>query len=306
MAFKIAYGAGHYLYEANGIPKALDPKETKEWTLNDQVARHFEEAAQLYEGVELLRTDDPTGQTETRLQARCDKANAFDAGFALSIHHNAGANFTNAGGVVAFSYYGSAKGAEFRDAIYEACIAAGGLVGDRAQPKQEAGFHVLKYTHMPAVLMEYGFMDSAQDVPVILQEEYSKKMAYATMEGIAKVAGLEKKAVTPTDENDSYTLKQFIRDVQAATGSAVDGIAGPETIGNTVTVSAQKNRTHKVVEAVQKRLYALGYIQVGESDGIAGPKFEAAVVKFQEDNGCWVDGEITARNKTWRKLLGMG
>ena len=41
------------------------------------------------------------------------------------------------------------------------------------------------------------------------------------------------------------------------------------------------------------------------ADGIAGPMFTAAVVAFQEDNRCWADGEITAGNKTWRKLLGM-
>lgn len=104
---------------------------------------------------------------------------------------------------------------------------------------------------------------------------------------------------------EEYTLEQFIRDVQAATGSEEDGIAGPETIGNTVTVSARKNREHKVVKPIQKRLYALGYTQVGKADGIAGPKFEAAVIAFQEHNDCWVDGEITAKNKTWRKLLEM-
>ena len=100
-------------------------------------------------------------------------------------------------------------------------------------------------------------------------------------------------------------MEQFIRDVQAATGSAVDGIAGPETLRNTVTVSAYKNPTHPVVAAVQKRLAALGHTQVGEPDGVAGPKFTAAVLAFQEANGCWQDGEITARNKTWRKLLAM-
>lgn len=104
---------------------------------------------------------------------------------------------------------------------------------------------------------------------------------------------------------EEYTLDQFIREVQAATGSKVDGIVGPETIGNTVTVSAQKNRTHKVVKPIQKRLYALGYTIVGEADGIAGPKFTTAVMRFQEDNRCWVDGEITAKNKTWKKLLGV-
>lgn len=193
MAFKIAYGAGHYLHEpGRRIPKELDPNETREWTLNDRVARYFAEAAKQYEDVELLRTDDPTGQVEVNLQPRCDKANAFGANVYLSIHHNAGANMTNAGGVTAYSYYGSENGAKYRDSIYEACIAAGGLRGNRAQPKQEAGFHVLKYTHMPAVLMEYGFMDSLLDAPVILQEAYSKKVGYATMEGIAKTAGLKK------------------------------------------------------------------------------------------------------------------
>lgn len=104
---------------------------------------------------------------------------------------------------------------------------------------------------------------------------------------------------------EGYSLTQFVYDVQAVTGSAVDGIAGPETLRNTVTVSARVNRTHPIVKAVQKRLYALGYTQVGEADGIAGTKFKETVIAFQKDNACTADGEITARNKTWRKLLGM-
>ena len=112
----------------------------------------------------------------------------------------------------------------------------------------------------------------------------------------------EVETVKPTE---TYSLKQFIKDVQKATGASVDGIAGPETISKTVTLSASKNRTHGAVRPVQKRLYALGYTQVGNADGVAGPKFTAAVTAFQEDNRCWVDGEITAKNKTWKKLLGM-
>lgn len=105
---------------------------------------------------------------------------------------------------------------------------------------------------------------------------------------------------------NGYSLEQFVRDVQSACGAAVDGKAGRETLSKTVTLSAYKNRTHKAVAAVQKRLFALGYTQVGEADGIAGAKFTAAVQAFQRDNRCWVDGEITAGNKTWRLLLGMG
>ncbi len=304
MAFKIAYGAGHY-YDEPGrrVPIALDAGQTREWVLNDRVARYFAEAAALYEDVALLRTDNPTGEDDPGLRERCRRANAFEADVALSIHHNAGAALTRAGGIVAYSYYGSETGAAYRDSIYDACIAAGGLKGNRAEPKQESGFYVLKYTAMPCVLMEYGFMDSAIDVPVILEDAYAKKVAYATMEGIAKVAGLKKKA--PVSTADTYTLEQFIRDVQRNTGSAVDGIPGPETLRNTPTISARENRNHLVVACVQKRLYGLGYDEVGEADGIAGAKFDAAVRAFQQDNGCVADGEITARNKTWRKLLKM-
>lgn len=122
-------------------------------------------------------------------------------------------------------------------------------------------------------------------------------------------AGLTKPVEAPkptvSTGSSTYTLKDFIKDVQMATGSKVDGIAGPETISNTITLSAVLNRKHPVVYYVQRRLKALGYTEVGKIDGIAGPKFTAAVEHFQDDNGCVMDGEITARNKTWRKLLGM-
>lgn len=101
------------------------------------------------------------------------------------------------------------------------------------------------------------------------------------------------------------TKEDFVRQVQSAIGAAVDGIAGPETLSKTPTVSALVNSSHKMVAVLQKRLYALGYTQVGEADGIAGPKFTDAVKAFQKDNGCVSDGEITAGNLTWKKLLGM-
>ena len=110
---------------------------------------------------------------------------------------------------------------------------------------------------------------------------------------------------TPTKTEPSYTLKQFVKDIQKACGASVDGIAGPETLSKTVTLSSKINRTHAAVKAVQNRLAALGYTEVGTADGVAGPKFTSAVAHFQQDNGCYTDGEITAKNKTWKKLLGM-
>ncbi len=101
------------------------------------------------------------------------------------------------------------------------------------------------------------------------------------------------------------SLLEFILEVQQACGAKTDGIAGPETLSKTVTLSAQKNRSHPVVAAVQRRLYDLGYTQVGEADGIAGPKFTAAVKAYQRSFGGIVDGELTAGRTTWQKLLGL-
>jgi len=299
---KIAYCAGHYLGTAGKrLPEKLDPAQTREWELNSRVADYFALAASRYEGVELLRTDDPLGKTFIDIPERVAQANVWDADLYIDMHHNAAGRIFNGGGVEAYSYPGSAEGKKYRDAIYEAVVEAGGLRGTRSNPLQEKRYDTLVMTKMPAVLVEYGFMDSTVDAPVILSEEYAKDVAYATMDAVAKLQNLKMR------ENQvyGYPLEQFIREVQSAIGAQVDGIAGPETLSKTVTVSEMKNSTHPVVKPLQKRLDTLGYTQVGEADGVAGVLFTSAVVAFQEDHKCWVDGEITAGNKTWKTLLGM-
>ena len=113
-------------------------------------------------------------------------------------------------------------------------------------------------------------------------------------------------AIDKVNEKNEYERTQFIIDVQKATGSKVDGKAGKETLGNTITVSATKNSKHKVVKAIQKRLNALGY-DCGKADGIAGTKFTAAVNRYQKEVLGYKkpDGEITAKKKMWKSLLGM-
>lgn len=102
-----------------------------------------------------------------------------------------------------------------------------------------------------------------------------------------------------------YTQVQFIKDLQNIFGLTVTGMADTTLLDKTVTLSAIKNYKHSAVLPVQKYLLALGYDDIGKADGIAGSKFKAAVKHYQTDNSCYADGEITARKKTWKKLLGM-
>ena len=197
--FRIAMDAGHGLKTAGKrVDKKLDANQTREWALNSRVAGYIAEAAKQYEGVEILRVDDVTGKKDVSLAARCKAANDWGADVYISCHHNAGIKLGTGGGIVAYCYKTGIKAEDYRDAVYAACIAAGGLKGNRSNPTPEKAFYVLKHTKMPAVLTEYGFMDSKTDAPVILTEAYAKLVGYATMEGIAKVAGLKKKPVNKT------------------------------------------------------------------------------------------------------------
>jgi peptidoglycan hydrolase-like protein with peptidoglycan-binding domain len=102
-----------------------------------------------------------------------------------------------------------------------------------------------------------------------------------------------------------YPQKEFVKDIQGVFNLEADGIAGPETLLETITLSEVLNRKHPAIYLVQRRLYVLGYTEIGKINGIADGKFTSAVKHFQADNGCFISGEITARDKTWKKLLGM-
>jgi N-acetylmuramoyl-L-alanine amidase len=195
--FKIALGAGHGIgTSGKRCLRALDSKETREWWLNDRVCDYIESELKNYEGYSILRLDDSDdGAEDVPLTIRTNEANEWGADFYLSVHHNAGANGTAAGGIVAYTHpKASAKSVEWRNDLYDALIKGTGLKGNRSKPKATADFQVLRQTKMPAVLLELGFMDSKTDVPIILTDDYARKCARAIVEVIVAKAGLTKKA----------------------------------------------------------------------------------------------------------------
>lgn len=187
---KIAIDAGHYLYEpGRHCSKPWDPNQTKEWVLNDRVADALEVYLQSA-GHTTKRMDDTTGEVLTNIYERADMANDWGADYYISIHHNGGINGGKGGGTVVFVCPGAGSTTvKAQKAIYNHAIARCNLKGNRSNPMPQTAFVVLTYTHMPAALIECGFMDAPDDIPYIIDPEWSKKMALGIAEGICEVFG---------------------------------------------------------------------------------------------------------------------
>ena len=208
--FKLVLDAGHGLNTAGQrCDKKLDPKQTREWTLNSRICDKIEELLKDYDGYDLLRVDDVTGKKDIALETRTNNANKFNADFYLSIHHNAGIKLGSGGGVVAYVYPNVGKETtNWQKALYDAVIKYTGLKGNRSKPLAQSNLHVLRESHMPAVLIECGFMDSTTDTPIILAEEFADGVAKACVEVIVEKGGLAKKKVEqPTETKTLYRVQ---------------------------------------------------------------------------------------------------
>lgn len=197
--FKLALGAGHGINTpGKRCLKSLDPKETREWVLNDRVCDYVEANLKEYDGIQVLRLDDSDdGQDNIALADRVGAANKWPADFYLSVHHNAGMNGGSGGGIVSYTHpNASAESVEWSAQLYSALVKYTDLRGNRANPLAASNLYVLRETTMPAVLLELGFMDSSTDVPIILTDAYARKCAQAIVEVIAKRAKLTKKPTT--------------------------------------------------------------------------------------------------------------
>lgn len=211
--FKIALTAAHYRYTAGKrCMKKLDPNETREWVLNNCICDKVENLLTAYEGYQLIRTDDTTGEKDVSLSERTKKANDFKADIYISVHHNAGVCGGKGSGIVAYVYSKLNKEKhkstfELQEALYNSLIKHTGLKGNRATPLASANLHEVRETSMPAVLLELGFMDSATDVPIILTEDFANKCAEAIVEVIVAKGGLTKKAVASEPSGKLYRVQ---------------------------------------------------------------------------------------------------
>src|SRR5699024_9667488 len=194
-----ADGAGHGKYTA-GKRSTSGKLEEREWFFNDEVARAFTNEMKNYD-VKLMRTDDPTGETDVPLSTRTNKANSAKADFYISFHHNAyQSKWGNHGGVETFYHAQSSKGKAIARIVQDAIVKAYGLT-DRGI--KTANLHITRETNMPAVLVEGGFMDSNIDIKKLRDRKVLQNAGKEIAKAVAKHFKLKRTGSKPSNTNTS-------------------------------------------------------------------------------------------------------
>lgn len=190
---KVAIDAGHGKNTpGKRVPSDLwvpaHLRDTREWVLNDRVARRLMDKLKPYY-VSCIRTDDPTGRMDPALATRRTRANKAGANLFLSIHHNAGLNGRSGGGVTVYYHTNDAHSSYITanaTHLYNAIVLRCGNKGNRSMPIGSQTLGVLSAANNAhlKLLVECGFMDGPDDVERICSPEYADQVAQGIAEYI--------------------------------------------------------------------------------------------------------------------------
>lgn len=139
---------------------------------------------------------------DTPLATRTALANKNGADLYVSCHYNAGGGK----GLETFHYPGSVKGKRAAQIIHRHLMNSGVKRNDRGV--KTANFHVLRESKMPAVLIEYGFMDDPGLVEArqMIDPNVHKAFAVATAKGICEYFGVRYVEDKPAKPKPMYRV----------------------------------------------------------------------------------------------------
>ncbi|WP_457742910.1 N-acetylmuramoyl-L-alanine amidase [Thermococcus sp.] len=184
--YTICVDAGHGGTDPGAVANGVEEKNIN-LAIALKVAKLLEE-----DGAKVVLTRD--GDYFVTLSDRVKIANSAGCDIFISIHANA-ASDTSASGFEVYHYYGSAKGNLLATYVDEEIAKEIPL---KNRGVKEAGFYVLKYTSMPAILIETGFVTNSYDVSIITNESYQWRYAYAILYGVQRYFGVPVHDPVPT------------------------------------------------------------------------------------------------------------
>lgn len=146
-------------------------------------------------GLKVVYTVEPSDPTDVSLVERVRIANRLpnkDGCLYVSVHNNAGGGE----GTEVFTSIDQTRSDLFAEHILEAIASKFPkrkmrLDTSDGDKDKESNFYVLKYTIMPAVLLEYGFFDNRKDYEFLSNACNIELMAEATVNGILKASKIK-------------------------------------------------------------------------------------------------------------------
>lgn len=160
----------------------------------------FNKAVVFYLDKELKRCGFQTlmvasGDADVPLTTRTNRANAGKADAYISCHYNAGGGE----GVETYHFPGSTKGKNLAQSVHQFVIQG---TSQKNRGVKSANFHVLRETRMPAILIEYGFMDDPKlrEARLMINKAFQQECAKETAQGICKYFGVPYKDENAIDE----------------------------------------------------------------------------------------------------------
>jgi N-acetylmuramoyl-L-alanine amidase len=197
---KISWEAGHAGFGVTPGKRALDGS-MYEWDFNNGCGLYFAEELAKYDGIELLRVDDPTGKVDISLKDRAKKSNEWGAHLHISYHGNAAD--PTAHGIETFVHPSASKlNRDVALHIHNYIINA---TKRRNRGLKEADFQILRDTKADSLLIEGGFMTNSEELALMKTNDYRALVGKAVASAIVTKFNLKQK---PKPVN-SYSLIPF-------------------------------------------------------------------------------------------------
>ena len=189
---KIYLDAGHGGNDGGAAANGIKEKDV----VLDIVQR-IEKGLKTYENVDILLTR--STDNFLTLKERTDKANNWNADILLSVHINSAADNT-AKGFESYIYpNANSPTIAFQNMVHQEIMNQLGT-SIRNRGKKRANFHMLRESHMKAILTENLFISNGSDANLLKTDSFKQRIADGHIIGLEKFLGLKKKETQPPSD----------------------------------------------------------------------------------------------------------
>ena len=228
-------------------------------------------------GIDTMFTADMTGKTDIPLSTRAKKANKYGANILISNHYNAIGNCDTwqsriKGLLVLRTKNCSSNSIKLgklavkhleKDIDYEYSY---GLMRD----VDMSGFTlaILRQTTMPAILIEYGFMDYEKEAKLMLDKKHQEKCAEAVAKAVCEYFGVTYIAEKQEEANKTKCVR-ILQDINIHSKPDFDAanVIGKVTAGGAYTITEKVKRTGTDMYKLKSGVYITAspkYVEVFE------------------------------------------